>query len=169
MTPNCRVCVDLVLKHEGLWTDNPRDPGGATMKGVTLATYSKFLGRQATKDELRNIPDEHLYAIYENEFYKAVKGDSLPLPLAMVTMDAGVMSGPGRSAKWLQDALGVPADGAIGQGTIAAAQACDLKSTVNSACDIRLAFLKDLSTWPTFGGGWATRVEDARAQALAAI
>lgn len=33
----------LVLRSEGGWSDNPADPGGATMKGVTLATFRRYI------------------------------------------------------------------------------------------------------------------------------
>jgi lysozyme family protein len=38
MDRNFARALPLVLKHEGGWADHPRDPGGATMKGVTLAS-----------------------------------------------------------------------------------------------------------------------------------
>ncbi|WP_367114508.1 glycosyl hydrolase 108 family protein [Devosia sp.] len=31
-----------MLVHEGCWADHTNDPGGATMKGVTLATYRQY-------------------------------------------------------------------------------------------------------------------------------
>lgn len=75
MKDNFEACLVEVLKHEGGWADHPKDPGGATMKGVTIGTYSTWLGRQATKDELRNIPDEHLRQIYKAWYWDKVKGE----------------------------------------------------------------------------------------------
>ncbi|WP_413468373.1 glycosyl hydrolase 108 family protein [Mesorhizobium sp. B1-1-8] len=31
-----------MLKSEGGWSDNPADPGSATMRGVPLATYASL-------------------------------------------------------------------------------------------------------------------------------
>ncbi len=39
-------------------------------------------------------------------------------------------------------------------------------SIINSVCDQRLAFLKSLNTFPTFGKGWTKRVTAVRQQAL---
>lgn len=39
MDRNFAPALALALKSEGGWSDNPADPGGATMKGVTLAKY----------------------------------------------------------------------------------------------------------------------------------
>ena len=49
----------LVLKAEGGWSDNPADPGGATMRGVTLANHRLFVKADATKANLRNIADAY--------------------------------------------------------------------------------------------------------------
>ena len=92
MKRNFASSLAHVLKHEGGWADHPRDPGGATMKGVTLATYSDWLGRQATKDELRAISDEHLRTIYKARFWDAVRGDELPSGVDYVVFDMAVNS-----------------------------------------------------------------------------
>ena len=109
------------LHHEGLWSDDSRDPGGATMKGVTLRTYSDWLGRQATKDELRKIPDDHLEAIYRKGYWDKIKGDELAAispGLAACVFDFAVNSGPGRAAKALQSLCGAVVDGGIGPNTL---------------------------------------------------
>ena len=43
MENNFVKCLELVLEHEGGFVDHPKDPGGATNKGVTLKTYKEFL------------------------------------------------------------------------------------------------------------------------------
>ena len=75
------VCLPRILEHEGGWSDHPSDPGGATMKGVTLETYSNWLGKKATKDELRNIPSSHLNTIYRDNYWKTAACDKLPAGL----------------------------------------------------------------------------------------
>ena len=52
-TSDEQIIEDIVLVNEGSFTDNPVDPGGPTNFGVTLHTYSGFLGRPATTDELK--------------------------------------------------------------------------------------------------------------------
>jgi lysozyme family protein len=36
---------------------------------------------------------------------------------------------------------------------------------IGQICDLRLAFLRSLPTWPTFGKGWWARVENVRKEA----
>jgi lysozyme family protein len=60
-------------------------------------------------------------------------------------------------------------DGEIGPLTIAAAAKADPASLVGKICDQRLAFLKGLGTWRTFGNGWTRRVEGVRKPPVAAV
>lgn len=164
MKGNFKRCLAEVLEHEGGWADHPRDPGGATMKGITLKTFRMYR-RSATKDELRNISDEDVERIYRDGYWDAVSGDDLPAGLDLVAFDAAVNSGVSRGAKWLQQALGVTADGKIGPVTLAAAEKAEPISVIDAACDRRMAFLRGLKTFDVFGVGWARRVKAVRAAA----
>ena len=42
MADNFEASLKMVLKHEGGFVDHPKDPGGATNKGVTRQTYESF-------------------------------------------------------------------------------------------------------------------------------
>lgn len=166
MKENFAACLAETLRHEGGWSDHPKDPGGATMKGVTLDTYRRWRPG-ATKAQLRAITDAEVAAIYRKGYWDAVNADDLPAGLDLVAFDGAVNSGPSRGAKWLQAGVGAKQDGKVGPATIAAARAYDTRTAVNRACDARLAFLKTLGTWPTFGKGWSRRVASVRSTALA--
>ena len=59
MKENYESSLAHVLKSEGLWSDNPLDSGGATMKGITLAVFKEWKRNQyLTKDDLKNISDQ---------------------------------------------------------------------------------------------------------------
>jgi lysozyme family protein len=166
---NFEASLAHVLKHEGGWADHPADPGGATMKGVTLKTYSDWLGRQATKDELRNIPAEHLRTIYKARFWDAVRGDELPSGVDYVVFDMAVNSGPGRAARMLQAAVGATPDGSIGPKTLAAVNAQDPATLIATFQRNRQHFLEALPTFGTFGKGWTRRVTEAGEIGLKAV
>jgi lysozyme family protein len=165
---NFRRCLAEVLAHEGGWADHPRDPGGATMKGVTLKTFRSYYPG-ATRDDLRNITDAQLERIYRKGYWDAVRGDDLPAGLDLVAFDAAVNSGVSRGAKWLQQALSVTADGKIGPQTIAAAKAAEPISVIDTALMRRMAFLRGLKTFDVFGKGWTRRVEAVRGAAKAMV
>lgn len=153
-----------VLVHEGGWSNHPDDPGGATMKGVTQAVYDEWrVKNKKPKQSVKFISTPELNAIYRQNYWDKVKGDDLPPGISYVVFDGAVNSGPSRSVKWLQKALGVNDDGIIGPKTIAAAKDYPNKDMlVDRICDRRLSFLQGLSTWPTFGKGWSSRVAGVR-------
>jgi len=154
-----------VLKHEGGWADHPRDPGGATMKGITLATFRSARGAERTKGELRAISDADVTDIYRERYWSAIRGDELPAGVDHAVFDAAVNSGPGRAARWLQQALGVLPDGAIGPKTLAVIAGRDPAELVDRICDLRLGYLKALPTFEAFGMGWMRRVAAVRSEA----
>jgi lysozyme family protein len=166
MKANFDRCLALVLKHEGGWADHPSDPGGATMKGITIGTYAQFKGRKVTKDELRAISDAEIAAIYRRRYWDVVRGDGLPSGLDYTTFDAAVNSGPARAAKWLQQAVGAPVDGKIGPATVRMANLAPPIKSIETMHAIRASFLRSLKTWPTFGKGWQRRIDDVRIEAL---
>ena len=158
------------LHHEGGWSDHPKDPGGATMKGVTMKTYSDYLGRPAMKDELRRIPDEHLEAIYRKGYWDKVRGDELAAispGLAAAVFDFAVNSGPGRAAKALQGLCGAVSDGAIGPNTMKQVKAwVDLmgpQGAIDAYQAFRQHYLESLDTFATFGRGWTRRIAEMTA------
>jgi len=166
MDRNFARALSLVLKSEGGWSDNPADPGGATMKGVTLANFRRYVKADATKADLRRITDNQIATVYRRFYWDTVAGAELPDGIDYAVFDFAVNSGPGRAAKYLQAVLGVVQDGRIGPATLAAARAKPAGVVVDALCDARLAFLQRLSTWPSFGRGWSARVASVRQQAL---
>ena len=169
MRDNFARCLSEILRHEGGYVDHPADPGGATNKGITIGTYAGWKGRKVTKAELRAISDAEVAAIYKRNYWDKVRGDDLPAGLDLVAFDAAVNSGPSRGARWLQQALGVSADGKIGPATLARAHASYAPAVIERAIGFRLAFLRGLKTWRHFGKGWSRRVEDVRVTALAMV
>ena len=54
----------------------------------------------------------------------------------------------------------------MGPKTLSRVKEQDSVQGADAICDRRLAFLRNLSTWPTFGKGWEGRVEGVRATAI---
>src|SRR5689334_14072984 len=123
MDRNFQRAFSLVLKHEGGWADNPADPGGPTMKGVTLATFRKYVKPGATKDDLRKITDAQLAMVYRRHYWDVVAGAELPDGVDYAVFDFAVNSGPRRAATYLQAVVGAAQDGKIGPETLKATRA----------------------------------------------
>lgn len=166
METNFKTSLDHVLVYEGGWADHPQDPGGATMKGVTLQVYRNHFGADKTKEDLRNISDSELEKIYKSGYWDKCRCDDLPSGVDFAVFDSAVNSGPGRGAKWLQASIGAVQDGGIGPNTLAKVKGHKPDQIVNSICDTRLNFLGSLNNWSVFGRGWQKRVDDLRRAAL---
>jgi lysozyme family protein len=146
----------LLLGHEGGFVDHPNDPGGATRWGVTerVARQNGYTG------PMRELPVEVAKDIYRRQYWAAIRADELPCLLRYPVFDGAVNSGVGQSIRWLQRALGVADDGRIGPITIGAAQRAEPGDVLRRMLAQRLRFMADLSTWQSFGRGWARRISD---------
>jgi len=165
MNTNFDKCLALVLIHEGGFVNHPRDPGGATNRGVTQAVYDAYRKtRGRGQQSVKFITDDEVKAIYKFQYWDRVQGDLLPRGLDYAVFDFAVNSGVGRASKYLQAVLGVAQDGVIGAKTLAAVQSP--YNAINALCDRRMSFLRNLKTFLTFGKGWTRRVQDVRAHAL---
>lgn len=164
---NFDVALQHTLKDEGGFSDHPKDPGGATMKGVTLDTYRTYRKNQhLTAEDLKKITNDELHDIYKRRYWDAVKGDDLPSGVDYCVFDCAVNSGPGRAIKILQEVAGAKPDGVIGPVTLAAVKALDPVELIHKYTEKRIQFWQGLSTFETFGKGWVARGERVQKAAL---
>lgn len=166
MNANFARSLASALRHEGGYSNHPDDKGGPTNLGITMATFRKWVKKDGTVADLKAMTREQAAKCYRAVYWNAVKGDDLPPGIDYAVFDYAVNSGPSRAVKALQGILGVAADGVVGPVTLAAAQAADPIKTIQALCDQRMAFLRNLSNWPTFGKGWTSRVDDVRLDAV---
>lgn len=167
MQENYRVSLKFVLQYEGGYVNHPKDPGGPTNYGVTQRVYDAWrVSHGKPKRSVKQITKAEVATIYETQYWDTVKADALPSGVDLCTFDPAVNSGPSRAAKWLQHAVGTPADGIVGIVTCAAAEAQPSRITIDKMCDARMKFLRGLKTWKTFGKGWTRRVEAVRVASL---
>lgn len=164
---NFERALKRVLVYEGGYSNHPSDPGGATMKGVIQTVYDAYRDRKSEpRQSVKNLSEAELQEIYRKQYWDKIDGDLLPSGVDMVVFDGAVNSGPSRSAKWLQIALGFSGkmvDGDIGEMTLGKIRETqNLTALVDKICDHRMAFLKGLRIFATFGKGWSRRVDDVR-------
>lgn len=170
------ICLDEVLRHEGGYADHPSDPGGATNLGITrqtLADWRKIAPWWALeKSEVRGLRREEAARIYRANYWERSGAGHLPPGLDLALFDFAVNSGPDRAVRVLQAELAATVDGRIGPLTLDAIKTrIALKGAtglIDAFCGRRLSFLRQLSTYATFGKGWSARVAAIRKAALAA-
>jgi len=166
MKENFPKAFAAVLKSEGGFSNNPKDPGGMTNLGCTKAVWEEHCGHPVDEKAMRALTPNDVGPLYRQKYWNKVCGDDLPAGVDYVVFDAAINSGPGRASKWLQACVNVYADGIIGDKTIQSVLNKDAKELINDYCAYRLAYLKMLQTWQTFGKGWERRVKEVNATAL---
>ncbi|MCC6779761.1 MAG: hypothetical protein IT537_24535 [Hyphomicrobiales bacterium] len=156
-----------LLVHEGGNDDDPRDPGGRTSRGILQREWKRWrLTHPGLPEDVWDAPQRQVVAIYRDWYWDALDCDNLPAGVDYALFDSGVNSGIGRAGRVLRRLLDLPS-AAVTAAVIAAARQRDAKELIAALCEDRLIFLEGLSTWPVFGKGWARRVREVCAAALA--
>jgi len=157
---------EWIIKHEGTtFVNHKDDPGGATMLGVTIKTWSDWIGREATIDEMKALTKDDVKPLYKKWYHEKVHAQDLPVGVDWCVVDIGVNSGPSRAKKMLQKCVGVKQDGAVGPMTLAAVAALDPEEIVERLHDERARFYRSLNK-EMFIKGWLRRNKEVKEQAL---
>jgi lysozyme family protein len=164
MIENWHNAFEHVIKSEGGYVNDPHDHGGETNLGVTKKAWAEFIGREVHDGEMKALTKATVEPFYKKGYWDKCRCDDLPVGLDYAVFDFAVNSGPGRAAKFLQQAVGVVADGAIGPGTLAAVAKCDPKYALDQFSAAKEHFYKGLvekdPTQKRFINGWLNRVEE---------
>lgn len=163
MEANFDTETQWLLVHEGGYVNHPKDPGGATNRGVTQRTYDGYRKRMGLPiQSVRSIIMLEVLDIYKTQYWDKIAGDQLPTGLDYAVYDFAVNSGPKRAVQFLQELLGnVAADGIMGNQTLGALAAFgpkDMPGLIEGYCEKRWNWMQTLTTWSTFGTGWTRRV-----------
>lgn len=145
---------ERLIGHEGGYVNHPEDPGGETNWGITKRTALEHGYTGAMRDMTR----DQAKAIYKRSYWDRAKADQYDFAIGFQLFDAAVNHGIGTGIRFLQRAVGVADDGIVGPRTLAAVQAMSVTDVLARFNAERLEFYTRLSTWPTFGKGWARRV-----------
>ena len=95
--------IKFVLKWEGFISDDPNDPGGLTIWGISYKSYPKqvmemkiLIGRE-NKEEAFKIAKE----IYYQNYWLKAGCDKLPTPFNIIVFDTAVNMGISRAGEFL--------------------------------------------------------------------
>lgn len=102
---------EKLMKYEGGYVNDPKDPGGETKFGISKRAYPVLDIKNLTKSQAR--------LIYLTDYYQPLHiGEFKDEKTAWQVFDFGVNAGVVRSAKTLQEIVKTRADGIIGKQTI---------------------------------------------------
>ena len=116
--------IKVVLKHEGGYVNDPKDPGGETNFGIAKRSHPDVDIKELTEDEAKDIYKEH--------YWDKNKVESLPEELRHIYFDMCVNQGKSRAVKILQRAANakgadLKVDGGLGPKTIGAMEGVELQ------------------------------------------
>jgi len=156
---NFANCVAFVFQEEGGYSNDPRDPGGATNFGVTLAALSHWRhDAKLTPQDVHDMKRDEAQTIFRASYWNAVQGDFLPPGLDLMVFDEAVNTGPGTSAKMVQYRVSATVDGWIGPRTLAAVNGANAGTLCLKLSNTQEAYYRSLPGFPTFGKGWMARL-----------
>ena len=109
--------IEVVLKHEGGYVDDPTDRGGETNFGIAKRFYPSV--------DIKNLTKEQAKKIYHQDYWRPSKCDEVPSRLRYIYFDMCVNFGKSGAVRVLQRAAnakgaGLIVDGGIGPKTIGA-------------------------------------------------
>lgn len=115
--------IDGILEAEGSdYTNNPADPGGPTRYGITQETLAAWRLKDVTPADVEALTEAEAREIYLQRYYLGPGFNKVPggILRALLT-DCCVLHGQGNAVRFLQRALKVKDDGALGPKTLEAA------------------------------------------------
>lgn len=174
MNDNFDISLDLVLREEGGFQNDPNDRGnrlpdgrkGCTNMGITQLAWEQYIGNKVTTDDMHGLTKDQAAEFYRKNYWDAVQGDQLPIGIDYAVFDCAVNMGVVRSIKLLQRALKVNEDGVIGPETLQAMDGIYPRTLITDFCDERQAFYQQLPDFGRYGKGWTKRVADVEQAAF---
>ncbi len=158
----------FILKWEGGYVNDPDDLGGATNRGITLATFRQHYGQAKTAADLRRMTDAQWDSIFKTGYWDRWQGDDIhSQSVANMLVDWLWCSGS-YGIRIPQRVLGVSVDGSVGAKTLAALNAQDPKTVFNRLKQERLDFISRIcQTRPQnrkYKKGWESRINAIKFQ-----
>ena len=145
--------LEIVLQQEGKYSNDPKDPGGETMYGITISVARQF----GYAGEMRDMPMDIVKTIYKELYWNPCKCNDLPWPFSLYVFDSAVNQGVSAAVKMLQKALDVPQDGIMGRNTMTKA----ISSTPwhwAKFMAFRAQRYMGTRNYDRYGTGWLTRL-----------
>lgn len=160
---DAKKLIPFILKWEGGFSNHPNDRGGATNKGITIATFRHFMGKDATVEQLKAITDNQWERIFVQGYWSPFKADEIDnQSIANICVDWAWGSGTITAIKQVQRLLGVDDDGIVGRITLSAINNANPKKLFDKIKSARLSFVEAIvrrdPTQKVFIRGWRNRI-----------
>jgi len=144
--------VEIILKHEGGYVNDPNDPGGETKYGISKRAYPKTNIKKLTKNDAREI--------YKRDYWDKIKADKLPAEIRLAAFDFAVNSGVYRSISLMQKIVKVKRDGVLGPKTLREISLSNSAKLAERFLKERTYFYFRNKNFSIYGKGWMKRLVD---------
>lgn len=156
-----RLAVDVVLRHEGGYVNDPADPGGETKFGISKRSYPDL--------DIASLTKAQAVEIYRRDWWEPYRYNEIKaLDTATKVFDLSVNMGPTAAHRCLQRALHacgqrhVVIDGLIGPQTLQAANSVKPKAMLLAALRAEAAahyraLIERRPEMARFAKGWENR------------
>jgi len=142
--------VAIVLRHEGGYVNDPKDPGGETNFGISKKAFPK--------EDIKGMTRERAIAIYERQYWNAARCSEIPEDLQPIYFDTAVNAGVVTAIRLLQIAAGIEADGIFGEKTARAAFGVKRAAYAFERLAYYERLIKKNPALAKFRKGWTKRV-----------
>ena len=150
---NYKLLIPFILCYEGGFVNDPTDRGGATNRGITMATWRAYCtrkGKPATIQTLKAMTQSEWTEIFETQYWDKCKADLIA--------DQSIAS----AIRALQMVLSITAEGAIGPQTLKAINSCPPRTIFEALKQARLKHLNNIArlhpSQRKYLRGWTNRV-----------
>jgi len=146
------AAMDHVLRFEGGYVNDPQDPGGETIYGISRRHHPEaWADGKPTKADAK--------ALYRRVYWEGCRCDELHPAIAVMVFDTAINQGRKDAVRFLQTAAGARVDSIIGPQTIKAASMCEPARLLQAFAVERAydyALLDHLDD--RYGRGWMRRL-----------
>lgn len=166
--------IEDILAREGGYVNDPADAGGATNFGVTIGTYSRYLGYKASIAQVKAMSQDVARDIYKRNYFEKPRLHMLHGAIQAQMFDCAINHGAKNPIKWLQKITNqaldarLKMDGMIGTKTATAVnefvELAGSKIANNAMVEERVEFyLRLIERKPSqikFRRGWMRRAKE---------
>jgi len=166
--------LDVVLTAEGKYSNDPKDPGGETIAGISRLAHPDWKGWKEvdglkvsghfTEERAYDAVQKDLQTFYKREYWDKIQGDELPAGIDTYLFDMAVNIGYPRAIRILQGVVGATVDGILGPKTLIGItntnKAVLLDRLLRKRITYYASLMQSLSDADRFMEGWINRSLD---------
>ncbi len=132
--------LSFVLKWEGGYSNDPRDPGGETKFGISKRAHPT--------EDIKNLSPERCLEIYYHDYWIPSSASKYPYPNCLAILDTAVNLGVARSLIFL--------------GSNPTLESFDVQSYITNRVMYYIQIVKKNPTLQIYMKGWMNRVADLK-------